>query len=202
MKAHGRCQILAILLLAGLPLGIAACGASKSEVQVGSLELTDVAAYWAVRGQDSEQNNYIHPVVRFRVRNSGQEPVGYIQAMAVFKRENFPDEPWGNDFLYSISEAPIAPGGSSDVVTLRSDASFIGKDAPEQMFDNPKWEEVDVEVFLRVGPSSWLPLTELEVPKRIGAPGLEKFLSSDPDAPVFPELEPGDVPPPLPRPEP
>ena len=65
------------------------------------------------------------------------------------------------------------------------------------MFDNAKWEEVEVEVFLNVGPSSWLPLTELEVPKHIGAPGLEKFLSSDPDDPVYPELEPGDVPPPL-----
>jgi len=198
MKASARCQIfVAALCLPGLAL--AGCSDSKSEAQVDALELIDVAAYWAVRGQDVEQNYYIHPVVRFRVENTGSEPVGYVQAMAVFKRENLPDEPWGNDFLYSVSEEPIPKGGVSDVVTMRSDASFNGKDAPEQMFDNPKWEDVDVEVFLRVGPSSWKPLTELEVPKRIGAPGLEKFLAPDPDTPVFPEPAPGEALPPLPR---
>jgi hypothetical protein len=39
-----------------------------------------------------EQNNPIHPVVRL-IKNSGTEEAGYIQAMAVFKREPFPMTP-------------------------------------------------------------------------------------------------------------
>jgi hypothetical protein len=155
------------------------CGEDESEAKANSLELEDVSAYWAVRGQDREQNNYIHPVIRFRIKNNGTEEAGYIQAMAVFKRETFPDEPWGNDFLYSISETPLAPGGRSDVLTMRSDTNFVSKDAPEQMFQNEKWEKISVSVFLRVGPSSWKPALSLEVPKQIGAPGLEKFLEPE-----------------------
>jgi hypothetical protein len=62
---------------------------------------------------------------------------------------------------------------------MRSDTNFVSKDAPEQMFQNEKWEEISVSVFLRLGPSNWKPVLTLEVPKQIGAPGLEKFLTPD-----------------------
>jgi len=165
-----------ISLLAAVSSG---CNEAEGEAKAKALELEEVAAYWAVRGKDQEQNNYIHPVVRFRIKNTGPEEAGYIQAMAVFKRETLPDEPWGNDFLYSISEAPIAPGGLSGVVTMRSDTNFVSKDAPEQMFQSAKWEKISVSVFLRVGASSWKPVLSLDVPKQIGAPGLEKFLEPE-----------------------
>jgi hypothetical protein len=67
------------------------------------------------------------------------------------------------------------------VITLRSDTSFVSKDSPEQMFLNDKWEEVHVNVFLRVGPSAWRNVESRLVPKQIGAPGLEKFLVPDED---------------------
>ena len=65
------------------------------------------------------------------------------------------------------------------MITLRSDKNVISKDAPEQMFVNEKWEDVTVEIFVRVGPSSWQLLGQMQVPKHIGAPGLDKFLSPD-----------------------
>jgi len=175
---------LAPLLAAG---ALCRCADAESEAKVGALELADVSAYWAVRGKDREQNNYIHPVVRFRIKNAGTEEAGYIQAMAVFKRETFPDEPWGNDFLRSISETPIASGAASDVVTMRSDTNFLSKDAPERMFQNEKWEKISVSVFLRVGPSSWRPVLSLDVPSQIGAPGIEKFLEPGTDTPPAPQ---------------
>lgn len=174
MKALAGCQLFAVLALQ-------ACADAESEKTLQALTLEDVATYWAVQGKDEEQNNYIQPVVRFRVVNGSDTDLDYVQAMAVFERENLPDEPWGNAFTYSISEEPIPPGGRSDIITLRSDASFVSKDSPQQMFKNAKWEEVEVNVFLRVGPSSWRNLESRQVPKRIGAPGLEKFLSPPED---------------------
>ena len=175
VKRIAQCQLLAVLLFA------AACNDAESEKILAALELEDVAAYWAIQGQDQEKNNYIQPVVRFRVTNATETDLDYVQVMAVFKRENLPDEPWGNAFAYSISEEPIPPGNSSELITMRSDASFVSKDSPKQMFDNQKWEEVRVEVFLRVGPSAWRPVEQRRVPKRIGAPGLEKFLEPEED---------------------
>jgi hypothetical protein len=165
--------IAAAAALALLPSG---CDEPESNAKAQALQVEEVAAYWAVRGKDREGTNYIHPVVRFRIKNGFPEEVSYVQAMAVFKRETFPDEPWGSDYLYSISERPIPSGGASEFLTLRSDTNFVSKDSPETMFQNEKWEQVLVEIFLRVGPSSWTKALAMEVPKRIGAPGLEKFL--------------------------
>lgn len=177
MKASVRCQLFAVLALSFC----SACSDEKSEEILRALVLEDVAAYWAVQGQDEENNNYMHPVVRFRVLNGSDQDLDYVQVMAVFKRENLPDEPWGSAFAYSISKEPIPPGDSSDTITLRSDTSFISKDSPEKMFLNKKWEEVEVDIVLRVGPSSWQILETRQVPKHIGAPGLEKFLDQAED---------------------
>jgi hypothetical protein len=182
---HGLNALNGAALL--LPVLLAGCTDSEAEAKAKALELEEVAAYWAVRGKDREQNNYIHPVVRFRVKNTGSAEAGYVQAMAVFKRETFPDEPWGNDFLYSIADAPIAAGARSEILTMRSDTNFVSKDAPERMFQNEKWETITVEVFLRVGPSSWQPALSLEVPKQIGAPGVEKFIEPEEETKLAPE---------------
>ena len=183
-----RRSLVLIASLAAAAASSTGCGDAEAEAKAAALELEDVAAYWAVRGKDREQNNYIHPVVRFRIKNNGTEEVGYIQTMAVFKRETFPDEPWGNDFLYSISETPLPAGGRSEFLTMRSDTNFVSKDAPEQMFQNEKWEEISVSVFVRVGPSSWKPALSLQVPKQIGAPGVEKFLEPGADTESVPPL--------------
>ena len=183
----GRFSVVVLLGLATL-LASSGCGDAESERKAEALELEEVAAYWAVRGKDQEENNYIHPVVRFRVKNTGTEEAGYIQAMAVFKREMLPDEPWGNDFLYSISETPLVPGTRSEILTMRSDTNFVSKDEPERMFQSEKWEKVSVSVFLRVGPSSWKQVLSLEVPKQIGAPGLEKFLEPEAESQPAPAV--------------
>ena len=186
MKRVVLCQFLAGVLL----VSAVSCTDAESEARLANLRLEDFTSYWAVLGKNEEGDHFILPVVRFRVMNGAEEAVGYIQAMAVFKRELLPDEPWGNAFTYSVSEEPIQPGDVSDVITLRSDKNVISKDAPEQMFVNEKWEDVTVEIFVRVGPSSWQLLGQMQVPKHIGAPGLDKFLSPDEseDTAVSPDL--------------
>ncbi len=152
---------------------LAACS-SKEEAAKG-LHAAEVVSYWTVRGKVGD-DTYIRPIVKFRIRNEGPKAVDYVQSMAVFRRVSAPDESWGSAFEYSLSGDPVAPGGESRVITLRSDSYYFSKVAPERMFDNEEWEQVTVDVFLKVGPSSWRLVAKVEVPKRIGAPGVEKFL--------------------------
>jgi hypothetical protein len=154
---------------------LAACSDLSKEDAAEGLQAAEVVSYWTVRGKFGD-DTYIRPIVRFRIRNEGPKAVDYIQTMAVFRRASTPDESWGSAFEYSLSGDPVAPGGESRVITLRSDTDYFSKVAPEQMFDNEEWEQVTVEVFLKVGPSSWKPVAKVEVPKRVGAPGVEKFL--------------------------
>lgn len=162
----------ALVLAVSTCLG--SCGAGQ-ETSVKALEVTEIVAYWSVEGKRGD-NTYIQPVVRFRVRNGGETETDYIQTMAVFRREGSREVAWGTAYEYSISGEPVASGGVSKVITLRSDSTFFSKDEPKQMLENEEWEQVFVEIFLRVGASTWTPVTELEIPRRLGAPGVERFL--------------------------
>lgn len=154
---------------------LTACSDIGKEEAVKGLSATEVVSYWSVRGKVGD-DTYIRPIVRFRIRNDGSRPVDYVQTMAVFRRQSAPQESWGSAFEYSLSGDPVAPGGESRLITLRSDSYYFSSSEPERMFENEEWEQVTVEVYLKAGPSTWKPAAKLEVPKRIGAPGVEKFL--------------------------
>ena len=166
--------------MCALAVGIAltvtsACGGGE-EKTFHSLEHEDVLAYWSVYGKRND-TNYIHPIVRFKVRNGSEIEADYIQTMAIFRLESKPDEAWGNDYQYAIAGDPIAPGELSREITLKSDSTFYSKDDPSKMIDNEMWEQVNVEVLLRVSSSSWRSVYKQDVPRRIGAPGLDRFLN-------------------------
>ena len=158
-------------------LGVAACNAGDKKA-VETLEIEEVEAYWSVWGKKGD-NNYIVPVVRFKIRNGGESAVDYVQTMAVFRRESRPEEPWGNAFEYALAGDPVPPGGLSREITLKCDSTFFSKDPPHKMLENEQWQQVEVEVIVRVGSSPWKTVVKMEVPRRIGAAGLEKFLEPE-----------------------
>ncbi len=175
-RSHRRGNARSWLAILSL-LGIAACSAADKKA-VEMLEIEEVEAYWSVWGK-KEDKNYINPVVRFKIRNGGDIAIDYVQTTAVFRRESNPDESWGNAFEYALAGDPIPPGELSRQITLKCDSTFFSKDSPRQMLENEQWQQVFVEVFLRVGSSHWKSVTKMEIPRHIGAAGLEKFLEPE-----------------------
>jgi len=182
MQSFSGSRVFLLVLALATPI------ACSNEELVQGLEAVDVESYWTVRGTFEDQV-YIRPIVRFRILNNGAEPVDYVQTMAVFRRQSAPEESWGSAFEYSLSGDPVAPGERSRLIMLRSDSYYYSSQDPQQMFENEKWEQVNVEVFVKVGPSSWKPVAEMEIPKQLGAPGLEKFLTPEEEL-VEPPVEP------------
>ena len=179
---------LSTVLLAALlatSIGTAGCTDVRDSETAGKLELSELVAYWAVRGRDSEGNNYIRPAVRFRVRNTNPEPVQYVQVMSVFRRESSPEEAWGTGYLHSVSETALAPGEATGEHTLRADSNYLSQGAPDRMFQNELWEDVEVEMFVRVGASSWISQGKTTALRRLGPPGVEKYLEPIEDEPIY-----------------
>ena len=199
---------LGALLPALLAVSMTAPGCVNQEDNEAAarMALNDLVAYWAVRGRDSEGNNYIRPAVRFRVENTNPEPVEYVQVMSVFRRESAPEEAWGTGYLHSVAEDPLAPGEASGEHTLRADSNYLSQGAPERMFENELWEDVEVEMFVRVGASSWISQGKTVALRRLGPPGVEKYLEPIDDEPIYgiapgPDDEPAEEPEPEGSPE-
>jgi hypothetical protein len=57
------------------------------------------------------------------------------------------------------------------VVTVRSAGRYHSAADPEEILRSPGFKDPKVEVYVRIGSSSWAMLAEAPVARRIGAPG-------------------------------
>ena len=194
-RGHRAVRTIAALLAIAFAGSGAGCTDPEATRAAARIELSGLVGYWAVRGQDSEGNTYIRPAVRFRVRNTNPEPTEYIQVMSVFRRESAPEESWGTAYLHSATEEPLLPGGETGEHTLRSDSNYLSQAQPARMFEHELWEDVEVEMFVRVGASSWVSRGRIVAERRLGPPGVEKYLEPIEGEPIYEQAPPVDLPP-------
>ncbi len=193
-RARRAARTIAALLAALAAGSGAGCTDAEATRAAARIDLSGLVGYWAVLGQDSDGNTYIRPAVRFRVRNTNPDPTEYIQVMSVFRRESAPEESWGTAYLHSATEEPLLPGGETAEHTLRSDSNYLSQARPRQMFEHELWEDVEVEMFVRVGASSWVSRGRVLAERRLGPPGVEKYLEPIEGEPIYEEAPPVDLP--------
>lgn len=159
-----RCRAAAASLAT---LAAAACRAPDPKA---ALEVRDVEAYF-VLDAPRDDNQYLAPAVRFRVRNKGATPAGAIQANAVFRRVGEENQTWGADWLQvAPSRKPLAPGQAT-LVVMKSDGRYYSTGIPQTMFSHQLFRDVNVDIFLRMGASAWTKMAQARVERRIGARG-------------------------------
>jgi hypothetical protein len=162
---------LALVALALLPA--AAC---QKHDPTKELALSGVETYWIVDSPQAGQN-YIAPVVRFRLKNVGPKTLGAIQARARFPAADQGDETWGSiQEQVSTWSRPLEPGKET-VVTVRSAGRYHAPADPEEILRSPAFKDPRVEVFVRIGSSAWAMVAEAPVARRIGAPGVQDLVT-------------------------
>ncbi len=136
------------------------------------VELVEIETYWAIE-RSSGQTQYLAPVARVVVKNRTSEPSRGIQATATFRRVSEPDESWGSAWeqVARISE-PLA-GGESVEVIMKSDGRYYSTGRPESFFEHELFRDATVDIFLRVGSSTWVKFEEAPVERRIGREGID-----------------------------
>lgn len=157
----------AILLVSALALALPACRTPDPQAEV---ELTNVETYWAVDSPAGETQR-IAPVVRFQLRNKGQEPLDSIQATATFRREG-ETQAWSGAFLEVKPPAgkELKPGQAAPVMLKpEGEGRYTSTVSPEQMLAHAQFKDVRVEVFIRLRASSWVKMAETPVERRLGS---------------------------------
>jgi hypothetical protein len=134
------------------------------------LDVSDKETYWAIDTAQGERQ-FIAPVVRCTVHNRGDKPLRTLEAQATFRRK-------GDDVIWSSSwtrvtgpgGAPLAAGASSLVVLKpEGEGRYFTNGPPESMFTHPQFRDATVDVFLRIGSSSWTKFFTADVERRIGS---------------------------------
>jgi hypothetical protein len=155
-------------------LVVAAVGCSSHD-PAKELAVSGVETYWIVDSPQQGQN-YISPAVRFRLKNASSRTIGSVQARARFPA---PDqrEAWGSiQEQVSTWSRPLEPGKEA-VVTVRCAGRYHAAADPQDMLRSPAFKDPKVEVYVRIGSSSWAMMAEATVERRIGAPETQDLLA-------------------------
>lgn len=131
-----------------------------------SIEIVDVDTFWTDKYyQPWPPRLILVPAISFRVKNLTDKPLKYINFNSNFRfMGDF--ENLGDAFLAAIRNDPIPQGGTSDVITLKSNYGVEGKTLAS-FKDNPQWKTVMVRLFAQSKGSQFIELGEYEISRRI-----------------------------------
>ena len=118
----------------------------------------------AQEGQYKGQNRLL-PFVTFQLKNEGDLPIEYVDLTVAFWRVTDDGEK-DSKLIQAIGRTPLAPGATSDSITVRSDVGYTSPAAGAEFFLNPIFIDFKVKVFARRAGTN-VTLGELPVDRRV-----------------------------------
>jgi hypothetical protein len=139
------------------------CG-PKVDLTTG-LQVLDIATGWSDAGIVNGQNKLV-PAVTFRLKNVSDQPLTTLQANVLFQRINVEEE-WGSGFLRVTGSEGLAPGASTDTLSVKSQLGYTGTEPRAEMLRNSQFVDAKVRILAKYGSSQWTPLGEYPVDRRL-----------------------------------
>lgn len=150
-----------LLLLAALVTP--ACGPTVDLTT--ALTVTDVATGWHDAGVVNGKNKIV-PAIAFKLKNGSDQSLGSLQVNALFRRVSEPDE-WGSGFVKVTGSEGLAPGATSDLVTVNSQLGYTGEEARADLLKNSSFVDAKVEIFAKYASTQWAKLGEYPITRQL-----------------------------------
>jgi hypothetical protein len=157
MRASVRLLLLALV-------STAACGPTVDLTK--GLEVTVVNSGWFDLGIVNGQSKLV-PTIVFTLRNTSDQKLVTLQVNVLFRRVTENTE-WGSGFLTVVGSQGLAPGATSDPVTIKSQLGYTGSDQSRQeMLQNSQFVDAKVEVFAKYGSTQWVKVGAFPITRQL-----------------------------------
>ena len=160
----GAWQAVAAVLLASSALALSGCGPGVDVKEV--LQVTDVVTGWYDAGIVEGRKNKLVPSVTFRVKNSANESVAWVQFNAVFRVVGDVQE-LGSKLVRGIDGEGLAAGQFVGPFTLQSDLGYTGEQPRAQMLQHEQFKDAQVEIFAKHGSDQWVKLAQFPIARQL-----------------------------------
>jgi hypothetical protein len=158
-----RASVRLLLLLLAL-VSTAACGPTVDLTK--GLEVTVVNSGWYDLGIVNGQSKLV-PTIIFTLRNISDQKLVTLQINALFRRVTENTE-WGSGFLTVAGSQGLAPGATSDPITIKSQLGYTGSDQSRQeMLQNSQFVDAKVEVFAKYGSTQWVKVGAFPITRQL-----------------------------------
>jgi len=155
-----------ILTVALVSLLLPSCKSISPEELKASLEIVEVSSKWVAKTyQPWPPKLVLVPTITFRVKNISAKPLNYVNFNAIFKFRD-DQENLGDNFLAAIRKEPVPPGGTSKIITLKSNFGVEGTGLAK-FKDNPQWKPVVCRLFVQSKSPIHVLLGEYEISREI-----------------------------------
>lgn len=155
-----------VIIIALIPHISCLLKSMSSEELEAAIEITDVDTKWMEKYyQPWPPKLILVPTISFRVKNTSDQPITYVNFNAVFRFKD-ENENLGDAFMAAIRNTPVEPGEKSDVILLRCNYGVEGKSVND-FRTNPGWQTAAVKLFARSKGSPYIPLGEWDVSRKI-----------------------------------
>jgi hypothetical protein len=142
----------------------AACGGPRVDLTKG-LEVAEFSSGWVSAGRVDGQNKIV-PSITFKLKNISDQPLPSLQANVMFRQINSPEE-WGSGFVSVTRSESLAPGATSQAVTINSQRGYTGTEAAPDMLNNSLFVDAKVDLFAKYGPVQWVRVGERPIERRL-----------------------------------
>jgi hypothetical protein len=130
------------------------------------LEVTIVNTGWYDLGIVNGQNKLV-PSVTFTLRNTSDQKLVTLQINALFRRVGENTE-WGSGFLTVVGSQGLAPGSTTEPITIRSQLGYTGNDQSRQeMLQNTHFVDAKVELFGKYASTQWVLLGSYPITRQL-----------------------------------
>ena len=151
------------LVLLALTTSVA-CGPTVDLTK--GLQVTIANSGWYDLGIVNGQNKLV-PMVTFTLRNTSDQKLVTLQINALFRRVTENTE-WGSGFVTVVGSQGLAPGATTDPVTIKSQLGYTGSEQSRQeMLQNTHFVDAKVELFGKYGSTQWVLLGTYPITRQL-----------------------------------
>jgi hypothetical protein len=158
MRASAR--LLLILAI----VSSAACGPTIDLTK--GLQVSIVNSGWYDLGIVNGQNKLV-PTVIFTLQNTSDQKLVTLQINALFRRVS-EDTEWGSGFMTAAGSQGLAPGATTDPITIKSQLGYTGSEQSRmEMLQNSHFVDAKVELFGKYGSTQWVRLGSFPITRQL-----------------------------------
>ena len=158
MRAFAR--LLSFLAL----VSSVACGPTVDLTK--GLQVNVVGSGWYDLGIVNGQTKLV-PTITFTLHNTSDQKLVTLQINALFRRVSENTE-WGSGFLTVAGSQGLAPGATSDPITVKSQLGYTGSDQSRQeILQNAHFVDAKVELFGKYGSTQWVRLGAYPITRQL-----------------------------------
>ena len=96
-------------------------------------------------GKDIGQNRIL-PAVTFQIKNEGTIPAEYVDVTVIFR---VGEKEYDSKLLHPIGREPLAPGATTESITVKSTVGYTAPTSPENFFVQSYFADFKVKIFAR-----------------------------------------------------